>query len=106
MENMRFVYVTCPDTMSAEVIAQKVVEKKLAACANIFPAMQSVYMDKGKIVKSRETSMIIKTQAATFSALCDAITSNHPYDTPCILELPVLRGNAAYTSWMEEQLNS
>mgnify|MGYP002626813234 CR=1 FL=1 len=42
-----FVYVTVPDENTAKHIAEKVVEARLAACANILPGMKSIYHWQG-----------------------------------------------------------
>lgn len=37
------VWVNCPDRATAEAIAADCIEKRLAACANIFPPIASLY---------------------------------------------------------------
>ena len=95
-----FVYVTVPDRQTAARIAEAVVGERLAACANILPGMQSLYHWQGKIEKAEEVVVIFKTPAAQFTAIESRIKSLHPYDTPCIVALPVSAGHAPYLRWI------
>jgi periplasmic divalent cation tolerance protein len=95
-----FVYVTAPSPETAEKIATASLESRLAACANILPGMQSAYRWQGKIERAEETVLILKTQAVHFSALEACIKTLHPYDTPCIVALPVAAGHKAYLDWI------
>lgn len=95
-----FVYVTVPDMAAAEKIANQVVGERLAACANILPGMRSVYHWQGKIEKAEEVVVILKTPAAQFGAIESCIKKLHPYETPCIVALPVSSGHAPYLQWI------
>lgn len=94
------VYVTVPDLPQAEHIANAVVTDRLAACANILPAMQSVYHWQGKIETAAEVVVIFKTRAALFTLLCDKIKELHSYETPCIIALPIAAGDQGYLDWI------
>ncbi len=91
MTIMRFtwIYTTWPDTGSAQAAAASLVEARLCACANILPGMTSVYRWEGAIETAQECVMILKTTDAQASALRQRIMELHPYDTPCLLALPV-----------------
>jgi len=54
-------YVPCPDINSAETISAKLLNEKLIGCANIIPGMTSMYWWEGKIEKSSECILILKT---------------------------------------------
>lgn len=94
------VYVTVPDLQQAEHIAQTVVTDRLAACANILPAMQSVYHWQGKIETGAEVVLIFKTREALFAPLRDKVKELHGYETPCIIALPIVAGDQAYLDWI------
>lgn len=98
-----FVYVTVPDMQTAAAIADAVVGDRLAACANILPGMQSIYHWQGKIEKAEEVVVIFKTPAAQFAAIESRIKELHPYETPCIVALPVSAGHAPYLRWIAEE---
>lgn len=96
-----FIYVTCKDAAQAETIARAVVvEKKLAACANIFPAMTSVYKWEGQLRADSEAVLILKTTHDQFKAVEEAVRALHSYDTPCIAALAVTDVNDAYRAWL------
>jgi periplasmic divalent cation tolerance protein len=98
-----FVYVTAPDQAVAARLAQEIVGARLAACANILPGMRSLYHWQGKIEQAEETVLIFKAPAAQFAAIEARIKSLHPYDTPCIVALPVTDGHAPYLRWIDSE---
>ena len=50
----QLVLTTCPDQAVAERIARALVEERLAACVNILPPMQSLYLWRGNIESATE----------------------------------------------------
>lgn len=99
-----FIYVTCKDASEAESIARAVVENKLAACANIFPAMKSVYTWEGHMRSDNEAVLILKTTHDKFKAVEAAVLSLHSYETPCIVALNVSDVNDAYRTWLTSSM--
>ena len=95
---MIFIYSTFPSKKEAEKIGRKLVEKKLAACVNIFP-INSVYFWDKKIVKDKEFAAIIKTKKKNFEKIEKFILKNHSYDAPCIFEIPTGRVTKKYLEW-------
>jgi periplasmic divalent cation tolerance protein len=94
------VITNCPDETSANAIALAVVEARLAACVNILPRVQSVYRWQGAVESASEIPLLIKTTAANYPALENAIRAQHPYEIPEIIALPVERGLPAYLNWV------
>ena len=91
-------YVTHPNEETARRIAGEVVQKRLAACANIFP-ISSVYWWDGAIQQENEWVSILKTRIDLEQALEACIRDLHPYEVPCILRHEV-RANADYEQWI------
>lgn len=52
------VYVTVKDENEGFFIAQKVVEKRLAACANLYPKIKSVFNNQNQIQIQDEAVLI------------------------------------------------
>jgi periplasmic divalent cation tolerance protein len=77
------VYIIFPDKNCAEKISRKLLEKKLVACANIYP-VDSHYLWKDEIESSSEYVAIYKTQQPHFSTIEKLVVADHPYEVPCI----------------------
>jgi periplasmic divalent cation tolerance protein len=88
----------------AEWIAREVVERGLAACVNILPAMTSIYRWRGEVEKAEEILLVMKTSEERFEALREAIVSLHGYELPEVIALPVVAGHAPYLAWLEESV--
>lgn len=99
-----FIYTTFPDKGLAEKAARQLIEKKLIGCANIIPEMQSIFSWNGKIESAREVIMILKTRSELFEPCRTAIKALHPYDTPCILQMKISKGDEAYLDWLNQTL--
>ncbi len=98
----RIVLVTCASLAEARKIARSVVEKKLAACANILPGVESVYRWKGKVERAREVLVVIKTTAWRIVQLEREVQRLHSYDVPEFIVLPIAAGSYKYLSWIQE----
>lgn len=98
----RVVLVTCGTVMEARLIARSVVTKHLAACVNVMlsPA-DSYYTWKGKLEKSREYLLVIKTIAKRLPALEQEVKRLHTYDLPEFLALPIAGGSNKYLAWLQ-----
>ena len=96
-------YITCNDGQQANTIAHSIISEQLAACANIFPEMQSIYRWDGEINSSTETVLILKTSAHLRQRCLDRIQQLHNYQVPCILEIPISGGNHEYIRWLVGQ---
>ena len=96
----RIVLVTCASIAEARQIACKVIEKKLAACANILPGVESIYRWKGKVERAREVLMILKTSAARLPELEREVKRLHSYDVPEFIALPIAAGSKEYLRWV------
>jgi len=96
---MIFVYSTFPNKREAKKMGEKLVEKKLAACVNVFP-IDSIYSWQGKIVKDKEFAALIKTKKKNFKKVEKFILENHSYDIPCIIEIPLGRVTKKYLKWL------
>ena len=84
----------------AEVLAERIVSAKLAACVQILPQMRSVYIWEGKLQKEDEHLLVIKTLPEKFDELSAFITLNHPYDVPEIVAMDAEKVSAPYLEWL------
>jgi periplasmic divalent cation tolerance protein len=97
---VRVVFCTFPDVETARRIARGAVEQRYAACANLLPALQSIYRWRGMIEQADETLVVYKTSAARYTDLEAFLLRSHPYEVPEIIALPLSAGSAAYIQWV------
>lgn len=88
----------------AERIGRALVERRLAACVNVLPAVTSIYRWKGKVEKDEEQVLVIKTRAERFASLKQALVSLHPYEVPEVIALPITDGHQPYLDWLDESV--
>lgn len=100
----RVVLSTAGSHEEAHKIAHALVERKLAACVNIVPQIESVYRWQGKVETATEWLLIIKTQAEAFERVRDAIKELHSYDLPECVMLEVGNGSRDYLGWIAENV--
>lgn len=91
---------TFPDVEKARAIAAELVERRLAACVNLLPGVESIYRWEGKVERAGEVLAVIKT--TRYPELETALKELHPYEVPEILALPVAAGLAGYLKWLGE----
>ncbi|PYI61045.1 MAG: divalent-cation tolerance protein CutA [Verrucomicrobia bacterium] len=97
---------TFPDAETARRISHQLVEEKFAACANILPAVESIYRWKGKIESGNETLVFFKLSEDRQSAFQEKLRSLHPYEVPEIVFVPVASGLTDYLRWVAESCAS
>jgi len=96
-------YVTAGSREEALRIGRALVEERLAACANVLDGMTSVYRWNGAVEEAPEAVLIAKTRADLFDRLTDRVRALHSYDTPCVVEVKLGRGNPAFLDWLEAE---
>jgi periplasmic divalent cation tolerance protein len=94
------VLVTAPDLRTARALANAALKKRLIACANLIPKLESHYWWQGKIETGAEVLLLVKTTTSKLKALEKLILAKHPYDTPEFVVLPIMRGNKRYLDWL------
>jgi periplasmic divalent cation tolerance protein len=105
MESNYLLVVTTTDSRrDADILAQALVDKRLAACAQVEGPITSTYWWQGQLENGEEWKCSFKTSAALYKELETELTRIHPYDTPEILALPIIHGSRDYLSWMDDQL--
>lgn len=104
MSNARIVLSTAGSHQEAATIAHALVERKLAACVNIVPNIESLYRWQEKIEHAREWLLIIKTQEHAFEAVRAAIRELHSYELPECIMLDVSSGSREYLDWIGQNV--
>jgi periplasmic divalent cation tolerance protein len=89
-----------PDAESARALATTLVEQRVAACVNVLAPCQSIYRWEGKVEEAEEVTLLIKTSAARYAALEEAIRAYHPYELPEIVAVRIEKGLPDYLAWV------
>ena len=106
MIDARIVLTTAGSHEEAQKIARELVDRRLAACVNIIPQIESFYRWQDKVETTSEWLLIIKTQAGAFEKLRDTIKELHSYDVPECIMLEVAHGSEPYLQWIKENVKS
>jgi periplasmic divalent cation tolerance protein len=100
------VLTTVPNQKEAKSLSGLLLRKRLTACVQISSAVKSYYWWKGKIEKSREFQLWIKTASSKFPQLLKTLKKHHSYDVPEVLAFPVSKGNPDYFAWLAGELKT
>ena len=100
----RIVLTTAATPAEAARLGRALVEERLAACATLVPAAQSIYRWQGQVECSAETLLLLKTGRDRLDALEARLLALHSYQTPEFLVLEVESCNHAYLEWLEDCL--
>ncbi len=98
------IYITAPDFAEAERLARELVEKRLAACANIVPRIVSTYWWEGRVCEDEEALIIVKTARKLVGDVIEVVKKTHAYEVPAVLALEVSDGNAEFISWLHGEV--
>ncbi|MGH9933423.1 MAG: divalent-cation tolerance protein CutA [Pyrinomonadaceae bacterium] len=94
------VFMTASSREEAGQLAEMMLGKRLAACVQIMPEMESVYRWQGKIERQREVLLIAKTFSSKFAELEREVVKLHSYETPEIVAFPLTAASRPYLEWL------
>ncbi|MEB3332829.1 MAG: divalent-cation tolerance protein CutA [Synechococcaceae cyanobacterium] len=86
----------------AEALARTLLEERLVACVSLFPVC-SLYRWEGRLERSDEVQLLLKTAPSQLEALRQAVLERHSYALPEWIEWPATAGGS-YGTWCLEQL--
>lgn len=95
------VFSTAPPDKS-ESLAKMLIDQRFAACVNVVP-VRSYYRWKGESFDEQEHLLIAKTTREKAGEVIAAIKSQHPYETPEIIALPIIDGYLPYLAWVRRE---
>lgn len=95
------VITTTSSTDEAEKIARALLNIQLVACVQVYP-MKSFYSWKGEICADDEIILLIKAKSANYKEIESCIKSNHSYEVPEIIQLPIFDGSNSYLEWINQ----
>jgi len=96
------IYITNAREDEAQQLSDALIERKLVACANIFP-IRSAFWWQQAVQHENEWVAIVKTTPEKWTAVREAVEALHPYEVPCIMKFEV-EANDAYERWIRESV--
>ncbi len=91
---------TFPDAIAARAAAEVLLSKRLVACVNVLPGVESIYRWQGKVESSQEVLAVMKTTAERYPELEKRLHELHPYEVPEIVALPATAVSGKYLAWV------
>src|SRR5882724_10909699 len=105
MTDKQIVLTTAGSKEEARKIAQALVERKLAACVNIVPKIESVYRWQGSVETAEEWLLVIKTTVAAFESVRETIKELHSYELPECFSISIDAGSDEYLKWIADEVD-
>lgn len=100
--NVYIGWTTVSTDEDAQVLCNKLVEKKLVACAQVSQPIQSIYQWNGELKTEKEVKVTLKFSAEKVVELTKTIVDIHPYDLPQWVYLEA-ESTTEYADWVDEQ---
>ena len=105
MSENAVVFCTAGSETEASRIAGALVERRLAACVNVVPGVNSTYRWKDAVRTDTEWMLIVKTRRDRFEAIRAAIHELHSYELPEIVMIDLADGDPAYLAWINTNVD-
>lgn len=93
------VITTVATRADAESLGHRLVEERLAACAQVTP-IDSIYRWEGVVRREIEWRLLLKTSVCVQAALMSALRDQHPYALPAIVVLPCTAVLPEFADWV------
>ena len=97
------IYMTASSEAEANAICKELVQRRLAACANILGRTKSFFWWEGEIQSDSEIAVILKTSSKKVDALINAAKNLHSYDCPCVVAINIEYGNPDFLNWISKE---
>ncbi len=96
------IFITAGSKEEADKISRGLVEDKLAFCVSTIPKIRSTYFWEDRIHVDEEFLLIVKTRKDRYEDLEMWVKSNHSYEVPEIIALPIEQGLPAYLNGIDD----
>ena len=94
------IWSTFASEAEAEAAAGALLDAGLVACANIVPAVRSLYVWNGERGEGQEVGVLFKTDAFVLDEAVARLAAVHPYETPAIVGWRVDGVAPATAAWL------
>ncbi|MDA7951443.1 MAG: divalent-cation tolerance protein CutA [Pirellulaceae bacterium] len=102
--NIQIVFTTCATSEEARRLAKECINRRLAACIQRVPNIESTYWWNGKVVSSEEHLLLIKTTVEKEGDLIEFLKNSHSYEVPEVVSFEAVSKNKEYSSWLLKTL--
>ncbi len=99
------VLITVPNVDEGEKISRLLLDRRLAACVNTIPGLDSHFWWQGKLDFASELLLVVKTKSALVDEITRTVKEAHSYSVPEVIALPIIGGNQEYLDWIEESVS-
>ena len=99
------VVTTVATRAEAQALARALVERRLAACAQI-SQIESVYRWQGQVQQGAECRIVVKTTRERYAQVEQAIRELHSYKVPAIHALAFEAVYAPYGEWIAQSCDA
>ena len=99
---MIIIKTTTDSHKAMKLIANTLLNKKLAACVNMIPRMRSKYVVDGRITESREVILLIKTTEKLENKVYKTIKDLHNYEIPEISTIQTSKVDKNFENWLKD----
>ncbi|KAA3660375.1 MAG: divalent-cation tolerance protein CutA [Calditrichaeota bacterium] len=99
-KNALVAFSTTGNIDDARKIARELINRRLVACVNIIPQIESVYSWENEVCHDNEVLLVFKTTREHTDTLKKIVPEIHPYEVPELIFLPVVDGAPAYLQWV------
>lgn len=103
---MKFLQITTTVSQreSAAALGKRIVDSRLAACAQLEGPIESTYRWKGNVETASEWRLCLKTREDCFDRIVEVIQESHEYEVPEIVAVELVGVSKSYADWLESQL--
>lgn len=100
MDEFLYIITSVPEKKLAVRISDRIVEKGLAMCAQVYGPVESVFYWNGKRERRREWICSAKAEASLYSEVEKEIRKMHPDKVPEIISFRIKMGLPEYMEWL------
>lgn len=100
MDGLCVVQTTTDSLEHARLMSSKIIEARLAACAQI-EQIESHYIWNGEMCRTSEYKVSLKTIGARYNEIMMSIKAMHHYGLAEIILIPINNASEEYSEWVQ-----
>lgn len=94
------VIITASDADWLAAFTRRLVEDRLCACGQNIVHIRSIYRWQEVVHDQTEARVAFHTRLALIPEIVDRANREHFYEVPCVIAIPIAKGNPAYLNWV------